>query len=295
MAHRGNSCPQSIGIPHTDGAAGGQRLPHIRGPGGHRAKEIRWQFGGYRMTVRRMSPLLLVDLGPSGIPRGFEISPFGVEVGSTSRRRLSFEATSPPLLHHVQHVILERRLTSRKRATHAAGPRVPWPAVLRREAPLVARRPRTDVSHFGFEPALIRIDIGQPSLQLAASVPRTSVRRVLSASAASSGKCAAPVGQLGKRRIGSLEVEQPQLSGGVGVHSQVRLDSVDGAWSVHGSVISAETVTLRPSSRIVCAGGGDGGEPRRLGRPVRGIDQAHRVGATLAHRLDGRMMLEGRP
>jgi hypothetical protein len=36
--------------------------------------------------------------------------------------------------------------------------------------------------------------------------------------------------------------------------------------------------------------GRDVGEPRCLSRPVRGIDQAHRVGAALTHRFHGRMM-----
>ena len=40
--------------------------------------------------------------------------------------------------------------------------------------------------------------------------------------------------------------------------------------------------------------GRDGGEPGCLGRPVRGIDQAHRVRATLTHRLHGRMMTKVR-
>ncbi len=140
----------------------GSAYPTIRGPDAViELNEIRWEFGGYRLTVRRMSPLLLVDLGPSGIPRVFELLPFGVEVGSTSRDRLQLRGKVFPLLHHVQHVILERRLTSGKcRDLMLQALELLGRQSSAGEPSLVARRPRSDVVYFGFEPALIRIDIG---------------------------------------------------------------------------------------------------------------------------------------
>jgi hypothetical protein len=140
----------------------GSAYPTIRGPDAViELKEVRWEFGGYRLTVRCMSLLLLVDLGPSGIPRVFELLPFRIEIGSTSRDGLHVRGKVFPLLHHVQYVILERHLTSGKcRDLMLEALELLGRQSSAGEPTLVASRPRADVVHFGFEPALIRIDIG---------------------------------------------------------------------------------------------------------------------------------------
>jgi hypothetical protein len=110
-----------------------------------------YEFGGYRLTVRRMSPLLVVDLGPSGVPRVFELLPFRVEVGSTGRDGLQLGVKAFPLLHHVQHVILERRLTSGKcRDLMLQALELLGRQSSAGEPSLVARRPRSDAVYFGF-------------------------------------------------------------------------------------------------------------------------------------------------
>jgi len=167
--------------------------------------QVSWEFGGYRLTISRVSPLLLIDLSPSGISRAFELLPFRVEVGSTGGDGLQLGVEAFPLLHHVQHVILERALPSgqcRDLVLEAL-------ELLRRQASpgkpsLVARRSRSDVIDFGFEPALIGIDVGESSLQLSrfrsedlSALCRIGERGQLR-------KCAAAVDQLGKRRVGRL-------------------------------------------------------------------------------------------
>ena len=91
----------------------GSAYPAVREPDAVvELDQIGWEFGGYRLTVSHMSPLLFIDLGPSGVSCVFELRPFRVEVRSTGRERPQRGVKAFPLLHDVQHVILERGLPS---------------------------------------------------------------------------------------------------------------------------------------------------------------------------------------
>jgi hypothetical protein len=187
-------------------AQDGSAYPTIRGPDAViKLDQIGWEFGGYRVTVSHVSPLLLIDLGPSGITCVFELLPFRDEVCSSGRDGPQLGVKGFPLLHHVQYVVLERGLTSGQcrdlvlQALEFLG-RQTSPG----EPSLVARRARSDAVDFGFEPTLIRIDIGEPSLQL--SCFRGEHVRALCGigECGQFRKCAAAMGQLGKRRVGRL-------------------------------------------------------------------------------------------
>src|SRR5437762_14219842 len=110
MAHRGELRARDL-HPATLTATvpqEGSAYPPTREPDAVvKLNQIGWEFGGYRLTISRVSPLLLIDLGPSGISRDFELLLFRVEVGSTGRDGLQLGVKAFPLLHHVQHVILE--------------------------------------------------------------------------------------------------------------------------------------------------------------------------------------------
>ena len=91
----------------------GSAHPTIRGPDAVvELGQISWEFGGYRLTVSKVSPLLVVDLGPRRISCVFELLPFRVEVRSPGRDGPQLGVKAFPLLHHVEYVVLERGLAS---------------------------------------------------------------------------------------------------------------------------------------------------------------------------------------
>ncbi len=86
------------------------------------------------------------------------------------------------------------------------------------QAGLVLARPGTHRVDVVLEPALLELDVGDRGLRVDDRALEPGQPTAVFGDRGELGQGPAPVRQLGEGRVGGLQVEQPQLDGGVSVH-----------------------------------------------------------------------------
>ena len=216
------------GSPRTGAGAAGRRRPRRSRPGrGRRAgRRSAGSSAGDRLRGRPHVGATRSSISANAASRaGFELRSFGVE-----RRLRRSDATAARDSALSRRSITSSRSSSRidwRRASVAISccrlsellrPAVP-PACSRCSSR--AARART-VSTSALQPALLARSMSASRSRASttlASQRSARLRRV--GERGELGQRAAAVRELGQRGVGRLQVEQPQLGGGVGVHSQV--------------------------------------------------------------------------